>query len=367
MKLFFLIFSTIFLSLFIYGLKSEKAQDSLNSIAKNLNDSAFSIAIRSQDYTKAIDLLNQALKIDSNYFRALDNKLSCEFGLKKYDEALGTLKKIMKLKPEIPEYSVTTGLIYFLKGDTISSEKYFNEAAIKYNRILDTMSTYNNYYDNVLMNKAINLIFNDQQQLANNILKSLYGKAKNDIEKEMYAEYINKSKQEIINSIFNGNQNSVSDTSVSVPSLELDTVNFSTKKDIKNYKFKSGFYLLKNAYIDSQGFNLQNTNEYYYVAKNISMPLVNIDSVFKVFDKHDKFFVLNIYFNKTGVKELNDFTMKCINQKIGLSINNKLLIAALDIGQIENGKMTLSGKFTENDIANMKLQIENTIKGFKKE
>ena len=76
-------------------------------------------------------------------------------------------------------------------------------------------------------------------------------------------------------------------------------------------------------------------------------------------------FISDFNFNKTGTKELKDFTKKCLNQKIGLLINNNLIFAALSFGPIENGEIALSGNFTENDIDNMRLLIENAIKKFK--
>jgi len=91
------------------------------------------------------------------------------------------------------------------------------------------------------------------------------------------------------------------------------------------------------------------------------MSFKNIDSVYKGFDKHSKEFVLFFSFNKIGSKELSDFTKKCINQEVGIFINNKLITASRLYYSIDNGKIELSGKFTENEIDNMELLVKNAI------
>ena len=82
--------------------------------------------------------------------------------------------------------------------DTISSQKYFQQSEIRYEKILDTMNTVNKNYNNTLMNKGVNLIIIGQQQKGNDILKQLYDKEKDSFRKEMLASYMDKSKQEIL-------------------------------------------------------------------------------------------------------------------------------------------------------------------------
>lgn len=165
--------------------------------AKELNDSAGSVVIHSQDYQKAIALLDQAIKIDSNFYTAFWNKVSFQCNLQQFDKALITAKNLNRIKPESPDYFFTTGLIYDKMCDTVSSQKYFNQSAIFYDKILDTMNRTNKNYDNILMSKAINLIIIGQEQNGNGILKQLYRK-KDEAFKEMLSLFMDKSKQEIL-------------------------------------------------------------------------------------------------------------------------------------------------------------------------
>ncbi|MGN6399500.1 MAG: tetratricopeptide repeat protein, partial [Flavisolibacter sp.] len=170
--------------------------------AKELNDSAGSVVIHSQDYQKAIALLDQAIKIDSNFYTAFWNKVSFQCKLQQFDKALITAKNLNRIKPESPDYFFTTGLIYDKMHDTVSSQKYFNLSAIFYDEILDTMDQTNRSYDNILMSKAINLIIIGQERNGNGILKQLYHKKTNKAFKEMLSLFMNKSKEEIL-SYFN--------------------------------------------------------------------------------------------------------------------------------------------------------------------
>lgn len=166
--------------------------------AKQLNDSAVAIVMHSQDYNKAVSLFDQATNIDSNYYTAYANKLSYQLGLRKFDKALVTAKNLNRIKPESPDYFVIAGIIYAEIGDKISSQKYFIEAATHYDKILDTMSKENKHYDDLLMNKAVNLILVGQQQKGNDILKQLYDKQKGGSYKEIIFSFMNKTRQEII-------------------------------------------------------------------------------------------------------------------------------------------------------------------------
>jgi hypothetical protein len=101
-----------------------------------------------------------------------------------------------------------TGMINEQLGDTVSSKKYFTQAAKIYDDILDTMETTNKNYDMYLINKAVNLIFLGQQQTGNDILKKVYSNTKDEVEKEFISEFMNKSKQQILSEILQGSQHS---------------------------------------------------------------------------------------------------------------------------------------------------------------
>jgi tetratricopeptide (TPR) repeat protein len=194
-----------FLALFLFITFSACGQQtknySVNPKAKQLNDSAVFIAVHSNNYDSAITLLDKAISIDSNFTSAYANKTFFQLQLNQFDTALLTSKKLLGIKPNVPEYIVMTGMICEKLSDTISSREYFTQAAIIYDNILDTMSKTNKNYDGYLMNKAVNLIFLEQQQKGNDILKQVYNDKRNEADKELISMFINKSKQEIIDSI----------------------------------------------------------------------------------------------------------------------------------------------------------------------
>lgn len=192
--------STLFLIIVFYscGQESNSKKNSAKPDAKSLNDSATLIVKQTQDYAKAISLLDEATQLDSNYLVAYRNKLSFQLQLKQYDQALLTAHDLKRLKPAMPDYYTTIGILYDIKGDTVSSSKFFAEASAKFDSILDTMSKTSMNYDILLMNKAINLILLDEQQKGNDILKQLHDKHKEEGYRESLALLRNKSKQELL-------------------------------------------------------------------------------------------------------------------------------------------------------------------------
>jgi tetratricopeptide (TPR) repeat protein len=165
--------------------------------------------MHSGNYEKAIVLLDEATKIDSNFYTAFANKLSFQLDLDQLDNALKTAKNLDRIKPQSPDYYGIVGIIYYKKGDTISSLKYFKDAQICIDKILDTMSKGNKYYDNVLLSSALNLIIIGQQQKGDEILKELYNKESFKGQREFIATILNKSKNEILDIIINGTSSSV--------------------------------------------------------------------------------------------------------------------------------------------------------------
>jgi tetratricopeptide (TPR) repeat protein len=163
------------------------------------------IAMKQQDYTKAIALLDQATQIDSNFLTAYANKLAFQLQLKQFDNALMTAYNLKRIKPNAPDYYGTIGMLYHIKGDMVSSRKYFTEAATRYDKILDTMSTTDKYRDMLLMNKAVNLVLLGQQEQGNQILKQLYQSQQNEAYKEMIALFMNKTGDDIIKSLMQAN------------------------------------------------------------------------------------------------------------------------------------------------------------------
>lgn len=357
-----LFFTITFISVHCYSQNTDAKKTNISPKARALNDSAVSLVVDNSHYDKAIDLLNQALQIDSNYLIALYNKFSYESALKQYDKAITTAQHIIRIKPNSFMAYFSLGIGYLLSGDTMSSQKSFNEAEIQINNILDTLKPANKNYKDLLLNKAVIMIYNDNTQASDSILSLLISNTKDRFEKNMYSMYLHKTKEQLMNGALDSSQSSTMDSSEAFPSLNIDTVKFYDKNDIHKYKFQPGFYLLKEDYRKSKGFIDSDTNEYYFIAKNITIPLTALDSVSKRFNNRFKNFELIFHFNDSCVKELSDFSMICINHKVGLFLNNRLINAANVIGTIDSGELSLTGlKQNEQEIDNLIQSIDNEI------
>ena len=356
----FLLFFTItFISVHCYSQNTGINKTNINPKARALNDSAVSLGLDSLHYDKAIDLLNQALQIDSNFLTALFNKFSFECGLKKYNKAIITANHILRIQPINPLFYFSVGMACLNSGDSISSQNFFNVSEKQISSLLDTLKPANRFYNNLLLYKAFLMILKDSTQASDSIFSSLISNTKDRYEKASYSQFSHITKEQIISGKLDSTQSISIDSSYTNPPFDIDTVKFFGKKDIRKYKFQPGFYLLKEDHRKSKGFMVSDTNQYYFIAKNITIPLTALDSVSKRFNNRFKKFELIFYFNDSSVKALSDFSMICINRKVGLLLNNKLINAANVIGTIDYGKLSLTGlKQSEQEIDNIIQSID---------
>jgi tetratricopeptide (TPR) repeat protein len=148
-------------------------------------------------YKKAIELLNKATQIDSNYFIAYWNKSAFENHLKRYKDALATGKQMIRLKPNDTTIRYLVGKTYYKTGDTIQAKVYYQDYLTYCNKTLDTMSIKNRHYKDVALEKGIVLLLLDQQQKGHEIFKKLYQNADNE-DKDMYSLYMRVTKADLI-------------------------------------------------------------------------------------------------------------------------------------------------------------------------
>ncbi len=188
----------LLIGLYACGQQPENKKTTVNPEAKKLNDSAVIVAMETGDYDRAISLLNQATTIDSNYFSAYTNKLSFLLTQKQYDKALLAARNLIRIKPNIPDYYMTIGILYHIKADNNLSQKYLSESLNRFNHLLDTMKSTNGAYSFTLMNKGLNLVFLGQAQKGNDIFKHLYATQKDEILREQLTSYMNKSKDDLL-------------------------------------------------------------------------------------------------------------------------------------------------------------------------
>ena len=196
-----IIITFLFLSIILACNQGSEKRPARDPEAKLLNDSAFKILMRSsndEDYQKAIELLDKAIAIDSNYAGAYHKKISLQTLLRQYDKALITSKKLNELRPDNPNFILTTGILYEKNRDTISSVYYFQKALSMYNKTLDTMNTANADYFALQMNRGITYILLNQQAKGNDMLRTLYDKQTDEKNKEYLTPLINKSRKAVI-------------------------------------------------------------------------------------------------------------------------------------------------------------------------
>lgn len=181
----------------------KKEDYKINRDARKLNDSAVYIALHLHEYEKAISLLDQATKIDSNYFQAFDNKFSFQRLIKPFDQnkILTILNNLNRIKPEDPRYYALIGILYYKMKKPSISDIYFKNAAIYYEKILDTTYAKNEYYGFFLQNQALNFIFIDKEVEGKKILKHIYEETKYQPFKEKINFFFKSSKKEILDSI----------------------------------------------------------------------------------------------------------------------------------------------------------------------
>ncbi len=177
----------------------------VDSQARKLNDRACMLTRsgKNEDIQQAIGMLDQATKIDSNYFTAYWNKLAFLDKLKEYDRALATAKELNRLKPNDPVFYVTIGTFYQRKNDSVTANTYFQNAMTHFNAALDTLSPQGRHYDFLLMNKGIDLIMLGKMKEGNDILQQLYDSHSDSTFRKTVSFYMNKDKKEIVDSLEN--------------------------------------------------------------------------------------------------------------------------------------------------------------------
>jgi tetratricopeptide (TPR) repeat protein len=180
-----------------------KKKHSINPDAKRLHDSAVNLVVHNMDYQKAITLLNQAIQIDSNYFSAYNSKFVFLGSSRSADlpEFLKTLKKLIDLRPDLPDFYFYAGIISKKIGDSTLSQKYLDGAIVHYDKILDTIQTDKILREVFTINKGISLILLDQDKKGRDLLKQTYDEESNASYKSKINRLMTMSKQSLVDTL----------------------------------------------------------------------------------------------------------------------------------------------------------------------
>ncbi|MDZ4758340.1 MAG: hypothetical protein SGJ10_09405 [Bacteroidota bacterium] len=193
-----LIYIITILLLWSCGEKNE--QPKMNSEAQLYFDSAMMLTATEGigSYDKAIQLLDKATDLDTNFTMAYWEKLTLLGDLKRYDKALITAQHLIRANSSNPDIYVRAGMMCYRLGDSISANKYYNTGLELYNKYFDTLSTKSENYDMLLMNKGITLVLLGKDKEGNEALKNIYNRQTDSTNKKALLGFMNKSKDEIL-------------------------------------------------------------------------------------------------------------------------------------------------------------------------
>jgi hypothetical protein len=169
--------------------------------AKQLNDNALTIFMRSPDNPDTIlvvnHMLDAALKIDSNYYEGWVNKLSLQCHFDHFEDGLKTAKKMMRIFPSNDETKMFCGILQYKTGHKEDALAIFTKLLKQYNAALEKNKK-NPENRGLLFNKGIILVLVDKTYEGKILLKSIYDSEKDPMIKSNIAFYVNSTKDQII-------------------------------------------------------------------------------------------------------------------------------------------------------------------------
>jgi tetratricopeptide (TPR) repeat protein len=151
---------------------------------------------------KALNLLDSATLIDSNYYLGHFNKLAFLNTLKLYDRAITTVGNLIRLTPNAHDIYIVRGIFSEKIGDTISSSKDFSTSLEICNKVLDTMNLKHRDFEMITMNKGVNLILLNRSNEANVVLLKLSKTQSEGELKNITLSMINSSKKKLIDKYY---------------------------------------------------------------------------------------------------------------------------------------------------------------------
>lgn len=178
--------------------------------AKNLVNEAVdcyykSILKENKKIDSCMILIDNAIKIDSTYFKAYYDKIKFLAWKKDTKGLLKNNQKMIELRPNQPLWKIQRGLFYEIEGNKIEAEKFYSNGILEYENLLKTE-----------LNKDLNFRIEYMTSLE---MKGEIDKAKlelenidkdfpnNEIIKAYKADYKFKSKKEMIEYWKNGEIN----------------------------------------------------------------------------------------------------------------------------------------------------------------
>jgi tetratricopeptide (TPR) repeat protein len=158
-----IIFMIMIVLLFsIYAMQINNKNKKYNILAKALNNEAMSLyndPYKTHDFNKILSLFDEAIKIDSTYYLAYENKATLLSRAQRFNEAINCIKKLQKIKknqPEIKDHAegyVYLGNIYDKIGKHTKAIKCYKEALSQYNIRFKTKPDLNRAFTKLLLGR----------------------------------------------------------------------------------------------------------------------------------------------------------------------------------------------------------------------
>lgn len=159
--------------------KGKDTPNKINPEAIALNDSAVKLMLNQPD--SALVLLDKALKIDSNYFIAYQNKVTIYVQRNNFDAAIKILKKLQPTQPKNPELAFYLGFLLEKIGNSEEANKYYQKAISLNKAKLDKMSPGDPLYQNTQINYSGNLIYAHRVAEGRKIIEEILKKEPNNL------------------------------------------------------------------------------------------------------------------------------------------------------------------------------------------
>jgi tetratricopeptide (TPR) repeat protein len=169
-------FIFIFLFVVLYSCGQKATKYKIDQACVKLNNSAMKMVqyLKNTDSSKkAIELLDSATTLDTNYYLGYFNKLMFLNSLRQYEKAILTTQNLIRLRPDAHDLYIIGGVFCEKNNDTITSKNYFQKSLAICNTVLDTMSLKNSGYEMIMINKVVNLVMLNKNSEANILLKKL--------------------------------------------------------------------------------------------------------------------------------------------------------------------------------------------------
>ena len=134
----------------------------------------------------SLTLLNLAIELDKNNFKAYENKYGLLSQKKDINGMFSCVNKMVELRPNQPLWKLTKGFVYDLKKDNLNALKLYTESVNQYKNILKTDSSdFNLKLEFVTALKLVN-----ENKSADSVLKKMQLYYKTDHQIQILDYYI---------------------------------------------------------------------------------------------------------------------------------------------------------------------------------